>query len=102
MRNQKLQVSGNRRINLTALSFNLSQGPFFPKLTVVFTLKLLCDAVEYFVYYDFYFFKNIDYVRDGQIVSYYLEFARIAKRTMVFALGKRVIGRHAARLGFRI
>lgn len=51
-------------------------------------LKLLIDATEYFIYYDFYFFKNIDYASDGQAVSYYLEFARIVKRTMVFAIGE--------------
>ena len=55
---------------------------------VIFTSKFLIDVTEYFIYYDFYFFQNIDYVNYGQVVSYFLEFARLVKRTMVFALGR--------------
>ena len=57
-------------------------------MAVIFALKFLIDVTEYFIYYDFYFFQNIDYVNYGQVVSYFLEFARLVKRTMVFALGR--------------
>jgi len=59
----------------------------FLKLTLIFASKLLIDVTEYFIYYDFYFFQSIDYINYGQAVSYFLEFARLVKRTMVFALG---------------
>lgn len=57
------------------------------KLAVVFCLKLLLDVIDYFIFYDFYFFKNLDFHTHGQAISYYLEFGRILKRTLIFGLG---------------
>ena len=87
-RNHDLQVKPNFFFPSIINPIIASQNHFFLKLSVVFGLKLVIDTTEYFVYYDFYFFKNIDYANHGQAVSYYLEFARIVKRTMVFALGE--------------
>lgn len=66
---------------------SLQSNNFFCVLSVVFATICLLETVEFFVVYDFLFYKSIAWAIHGQWLAFFIECSRILQYSVILAIG---------------